>query len=212
MKTIYCISGLGADERAFSNLKIDDHTMVYLPWLQPLRGESIEHYARRMRAGIKVENPVLLGLSFGGIMSIEISKILPVSKIILVSSVKSTSELPGWMKRCGRLGLNKLFSMRGYKIMEPIQNIILGATTAEEKTMIRNRRKKAHVAYTNWAVNAAINWRNSWQPPVLFHIHGDNDKLFPIKNVSPTHIVKGGGHLMIMNKAEEVSQFINAIL
>ena len=212
MKIIYCISGLGADERAFSNLKIHGHTMVYLPWLQPLEKETIEHYATRMSAGIKEENPVLLGLSFGGMMCIEISKILQVSKIILVSSVKSATELPGWMRRSGKLGLNKFFSMRNYKIMEPIQNRILGVSTAEEKEMIRNYRKKEHIVYTNWAVNEAINWRNNWHPPILFHIHGDNDKLFPIKNISPTHIVKGGGHFMIMNKAAEVSRFINEIL
>jgi pimeloyl-ACP methyl ester carboxylesterase len=212
MKTIYCISGLGADERAFSNLKIQGYKMVYLPWLQPLEKETIEQYAKRMSAGITEQNPVLMGLSFGGMMCIEISKLLPVNKIILISSIKSPNELPGWMRRSGKLGLNKFFSMRAYKILEPIQNRILGVSTPDEKAMIRNYRKKEHIAYTNWAVNAALNWRNNWQPPVLFHIHGDNDKLFPIKNVSATHIVKGGGHFMIMNKAEEVSHFINAIL
>lgn len=212
MKTIYCISGLGADEKAFSNLTIKDHTMVYLPWLQPLPGEAIEQYAKRMSADIKEANPILLGLSFGGMMSIEISKILPVSKIIIVSSVKSISEIPAWMRHSGKMGLNKFISMRGYKVIEPIQNFILGISTAEEKAMIRRYRKKEHLVYTNWAVNAAINWRNNWQPPVLFHIHGDNDNLFPIKNIAPTHIVKGGGHFMIMNKAAEVSRFINGVL
>ena len=102
--------------------------------------------------------------------------------------------------------------MRAYKILEPIQNRILGVSTPDEKAMIRNYRRKEHIVYTNWAVNEAINWRNNWQPPELFHIHGDNDKLFPIKNITPTHIVEGGGHFMIMNKAEEVSRFINLVL
>ena len=212
MKKIYCISGLGADERAFSNLKIDGYELVYMPWLQPLEKETIEQYAKRMSTGIKEENPVLMGLSFGGMLSIEIAKFLPVQKIIIISSIKSTMELPGWMKRSGKLRLNKFFSMRAYKILEPIQNRILGVSTPDEKAMIRNYRRKEHIVYTNWAVNEAINWRNDWQPPELFHIHGDNDKLFPIKNITPTHIVEGGGHFMIMNKAEEVSRFINSVL
>ena len=133
---------MGADERAFSNLKILNHTLVYLPWLQPLEKETIEDYAKRMCAGIKEQNPVLMGLSFGGMLCIEISKLIQVDKIIIISSVKSSKELPGWMKRSAKLGINKYFSMRSRKILEPIQNRFLGVSTPDEKAMIRNYRKK----------------------------------------------------------------------
>lgn len=212
MKTIYCISGLGADEMAFSRLKIPGHKLVYLPWLLPIHNESIEQYAIRMREGITEENPILMGLSFGGMMSIEISKLLPVEKIILISSIKLYDELPWWMISAGKLRLNKIVSMRSYKILEPIQNRFLGVKNKDEIDMVRNYRKNAPEVYTNWAINEVLNWRNNWQPPTIFHIHGDEDKMFPIKNVSPTHIVKGGGHFMIMNKAAEVSKYINAIV
>lgn len=212
MKTIYCISGLGADERAFSRLKIDGYKLVNLPWLSPIEKETIEQYAKRMSAGITEENPVLMGLSFGGMMSIEIAKLLSVDKIILISSIRSASELPFWMTGAGRLRLNKLFSMQSFKILEPIQNRFLGVKDAEEIAMVRNYRKNAPIVYTNWAINEVLNWRNNWQPPKVFHIHGDNDKMFPIKRVSPTHVVKGGGHFMIMNKAAEISSLINGIV
>ncbi len=212
MKTIYCISGLGADEMAFSRLKIQGYKLVYLPWLLPDNNESIEQYAIRMCAGITEENPILMGLSFGGMMSIEISKILPVKKIILISSIKSAVELPWWMMHAGKLRLNKIVSMRSYKILEPIQNMFLGVKDKNEIEIVRNYRKNAPEIYTNWAINEVLNWKNNWQPPAIFHIHGDNDKMFPIKNVSPTHIIKGGGHFMIMNKATEVSDCINAVI
>lgn len=212
MKTIYCISGLGADERAFSRLQIHGYTLVNLPWLLPIANETIAQYAKRMSVGITEENPVLMGLSFGGMMSIEIAKFLSVNKVILISSIKSLNELPFWMTGAGRLRLNKLFSMQSYKILEPIQNRFLGVTDAEEIAIVRNYRKNAPVVYTNWAINEILNWRNNWQPPVVFHIHGDNDKMFPIKKVSPTHVVKGGGHFMIMNKAAEISRLINEIV
>ena len=212
MKTIYCISGLGADERAFSRLQIRGHKMVCLPWLTPLKNETIEHYAIRMSKGITEKDPVLMGLSFGGMMSIEIAKLVRVNKVILISSITSASQLPRWMKRSGQLNLNRLFPMRSYRILEPVQNILLGVTEPDEIEMVRHYRKNAPQVYTNWAINEVFNWRNNWQPPQLFHIHGDNDKLFPIKNVSPTHVVKGGSHFMVMNKAMEVSKFINAVV
>jgi pimeloyl-ACP methyl ester carboxylesterase len=129
MKKIYCISGLGADERAFAKLHIEGYQLIHLPWLLPVQNETIEQYAKRMSENIKEENPVLMGLSFGGIVSIEIAKYTPAEKVILISSVKSSKEMPVWMKLAGKLRLNKIMPMRPYKILEPLQNYNLGATT-----------------------------------------------------------------------------------
>ena len=213
MKNIYCISGLGADEGAFSRLKIEGYQLVYLPWLLPQKKESIRDYAQRMSEGIKEDNPIIMGLSFGGMMAIEIAKLLPVAKIILISSIRTAEELPRWMKRIALLNLNKIFPMRSRKIFEPVQNRFLGiSNNSEEIMMVRNYRKNAPIIYTTWAINEVVNWRNDFLHPSIFHIHGDNDKMFPIKNLSPSYIVNGGGHFMIMNKAEEVSAYVNSIL
>ena len=212
MKTIYCISGLGADERAFSRLDIPGYTLVYLPWFLPMPNQTIEAYAARMSIDIKEKNPLLMGLSFGGMMCIEIAKLIPAAGVILISSISSASGIPRWLKRVGRFNLNNLFPMRSFRIFEPIQNRFLGVTEQMEIEMVRDYRKKSPTAYNNWAINNVINWRNTWQPKNLFHIHGSKDNTFPIKYVLPTHIVKDGGHFMIMSKAAEVSRYINEIL
>jgi pimeloyl-ACP methyl ester carboxylesterase len=212
MKKIYCISGLGADERAFSRLHVDGYELVHLPWLLPIPNETIQEYAGRMSKNIVDENPVLMGLSFGGIMSIEIARQLPVEKVILISSVKSSKEIPAWMKLAGRLKLNKLMPMRSYKILEPIQNYNLGATTREEKEMARVFRENVSPVYLSWAINQVLNWKNDWQPASLYHIHGDADKLFPIKKIKANLVINNAGHLMVMNRSKEVNQFLSAIL
>jgi esterase/lipase len=212
MKNIYCISGLGADERAFSKLSVEGYRLVHLPWLLPETNETIERYAARMSKNITEEKPVLLGLSFGGIMSIEIAKHLTTEKVILVSSVKSFKEMPAWMKMAGKLKLNKLIPMRPYKFFEPIQNYNLGAKTAEEKGMARTFRQNVSQQYLDWAIGQVLNWKNEWQPASLYHIHGNADKLFPIKKVKTNFVVKDAGHLMIMNKATEVNSFLKTIL
>ncbi|MEP7144418.1 MAG: alpha/beta hydrolase [Ferruginibacter sp.] len=212
MKTIYCISGLGADNRAFSRLKPDGYQIVCLPWLTPLLNESITAYATRMSKAITADNPVLMGLSFGGMMSIEIAKLLPAEKVILISSIKSRNELPRWMKAAGTLRLNRIFPMRSTKLTEPIQNRFIGISSTEDIEMVRSYRKNAPQVYLDWAINEVLRWRNEWQPPTLFHVHGDADKIFPINNLAPTHIIKEGGHFMIMNKAAEVNAALQQIL
>lgn len=212
MRTIYCISGLGADERAFSRLDLGDYRVKVLPWLLPVAKETLKEYAIRMSQGITEENPILLGLSFGGMMSIEIAKLMPVEKVILISSIKSVKELPVWMRNAGKFKLNKVFPIRSFKILEPIQNRRLGVTTREEKEMVRSYRKNAPHAYTYWAINEVLNWQNEWQPPSVFHVHGDADKIFPIQKINPTHVIKEGGHFMILNRAPEVSAILRQIL
>ena len=212
MKTIYCISGLGADERAFSKLKINGFTLKVIPWLMPEDGETIKHYAERMRADIPAENPILMGLSFGGMICTEIAKQIPVNKIIIISSIKSSRELPFWMKTVATLKLNKIVPLKSTKFTQPIQNRMLGVQSEEEKTLVASLRRAVDLPYTNWAVNQAINWKNDWQHPRIYHIHGDKDNMFPIKNIKADYTIKNAGHFMIMNRAAEVSDCINSIL
>ena len=212
MSTIYCISGLGVDERAFSHLKIDGYDLKVIQWLEPLKRETLYRYAQRMSAEIDTENPILMGLSFGGMMCMEIARQIPVSKIILISSIKSSLEIPTWMKTVAWLKLNKIFPVGSSKLTEPFQNRMLGASSDEEKTIAAHYRKNASKKYVTWAVKQAINWKSDFHHPRVYHIHGDNDKMFPIGKLKPTYTVKDAGHFMIMNRADEVSECINAIL
>ena len=154
----------------------------------------------------------MMGLSFGGMVCIEIAKQIHVEKIIIISSIKTSMELPSWMKTIAKLKLNRILPIGSSKLTEPIQNHFLGISTTEEKQMVAASRKKVTKQYSEWAVNQAINWKNDWHHPEIYHIHGDNDKMFPIKKIKPTHTLKDAGHFMILNRAEEVSLYINSIL
>lgn len=207
-KTIYCISGLGADEQVFSNLRVEGHRLQHIPWLVPGKKEDISTYAGRMANAIKTPSPVLIGVSFGGMIGIEIAKQLQLNKLFIVSSVKSVAELPAWMKAVGKVQLNKLLPARSYKYAGSIGNRRLGVSTKEEKEMVRQYRRNADPQFVDWAINQVVNWKNDWQPGHLVHIHGDKDKMFPIKRISATHVIPGGTHMMVYNRAAEISRYI----
>ena len=83
---IYFVPGLAASSKIFEYLKFPDDTfkLHFLEWLLPLsETEKIEDYSKRMAALVTEENPVLVGVSFGGIIVQEMSKHLKVKKIIL---------------------------------------------------------------------------------------------------------------------------------
>lgn len=207
-KVVYCISGLGADEKIFCNLDLDGVELRHIPWLPPHRRENIKEYAVRMAAGIGHHSPVLLGVSFGGMVGIEIARQMQLQKLFVVSSVKSAGELPSWMRLAGALSLHKWLPVRSYKITEKIDNNRLGVSTHEEKEMVAKYRKNADHVYMNWAINEVLNWKNNWQPSCIVHIHGDKDRMFPVKRIKADYIIKNGTHLMIYNRAGEISRII----
>jgi len=212
MKHIYCISGFGADERVFSKLDFGENEVHFIPWKIPEKHETIDSYAGRMSNDIVHSSPILMGLSFGGMMSIEIAKLISVEKVVLLSSISTYHELPLYMRIAGKLHLNKMIPMKPYPILEPLENYNLGAETKEEKQLLREYRKNLNLQYSNWAMNEVVNWKNDWIPPNLVHIHGTKDHIFPIRYVKANYRIKGAGHLLPMNNAEEVNVILKKII
>lgn len=211
----YCISGLGADERIFSRLELPGVRLRPLPWLVPVSAhEPIDGYADRMRAGIDGDQPVLLGVSFGGMMAIEIAKKMPGARVILVSSVRDHLQIPLWIKIGGRVyprWLNpKVKAPRRW--LRFAENYFIGVESAEDSQLVADFQNKVDRQFLYWAIHTIARWRNQWSPPSLYHIHGGKDRMFPILKVQPTHIVPGGGHLMVYNRAEAVGSVLRAIL
>jgi thioesterase domain-containing protein len=81
-QSIYIFSGLGANERVFSELDFTGFRTTYIKWLPPAKNQPIEKYASRLLAQITAPNPVLIGLSFGGMVAVEVAKQIKVEKVI----------------------------------------------------------------------------------------------------------------------------------
>lgn len=212
MTEIYCISGFGADERVFANLKLTGYNIHFIKWLIPEKNEPLPNYVARLALQILHPGPVLVGLSFGGMISIEIAKIVPVKAVISISSIKSYHEMPLWMRIAGKLKLNKILPLRSTKLTEPLQNYNLGLETFEEKEIVKSYRKNINHQYTEWAIDIILNWTNVWQPEIIFLIHGDRDRIFPIKKIKSRIVIPTGGHMMILNRANLVNEAVLKIL
>lgn len=207
---IYCFSGLGADGKIFRNVAEQGFNLVPVEWIPPLKNESIAGYADRMSATIEEESPVMLGVSFGGMMAIEIANRRPVRQVILISSVRSRDQLPTWMRWAGRLRLNRLLPTNSYKFTDKVDTNRIGAATEIERQMVRAYRRAADPLQIEWAIQQILNWNvRSCNVPLL-HIHGDNDRIFPLKYVQPDHVIKGGTHMMIYNKAAEIAALVRS--
>ena len=105
---IFIFSGLGADQRVFQKLDFSGFDVTFVNWIIPFEKETIEHYAARLLDQISGKNPILVGLSFGGIMAVEVAKQIETKKIILIASAKTKDEIPFYFQIAGKLNLQKL--------------------------------------------------------------------------------------------------------
>ena len=122
---IYFMPGLGANPKIFEHISLpkDQFEIHLLEWKIPVsEDESIQDYAQRMANEIKHQKPVLLGVSFGGVLVQEIAKIISVQKIILVSSIKSHHEFPYRLKLFQITKAYKLFPAKIVENLEEFQD------------------------------------------------------------------------------------------
>jgi hypothetical protein len=91
-------------------------------------------------------------------------------------------------------------------------NRVVGAGTPEDKAVVYHYVKNADPAFIRWSLNAIISWKQHERVPDLVHLHGDKDHLLPVRFTHPGFVVKNGGHLMVLNKADEVNEILKEVL
>ena len=213
LKDIYCVSGLGADERVFQRLKFQGYRPVHIKWIEPEAHESISDYTKRLTEQIKTEKPILIGLSFGGIIAVEMSKHIATEKVILISSTKNQQEVPFYFQIFRWFPIYLLLPA---KLMLWLGRFIaswfFSLESQDERQLLRAILLDTNARFTKWAIHQVVTWKNELIPQNTYHIHGDRDRIFPYKFVREDFKVERGGHFMIMNRAEYISNSIQKII
>lgn len=196
---IYGISGLGADERVFSFLKLD-HELIPISWIEPKTNESLENYSLRLSNAIDNSGDIaLLGVSFGGLVAIEISKIINPQLTFLVSSAATKYEIRSIYRGLGRLGLLNNLPPNVFDPPRKITSFLFGT---KHKKLLNDILEDANLTFTKWALNELMNWNNQIEIRNLIRIHGTKDKLIPWNGSVDAHLIEDGEHFMIVDKAE----------
>ena len=213
LKNIYCISGLGADKRVFQKLKFQGYQPIHICWLEPETGESIADYAQRLTAQIKSDNPILIGLSFGGIIAVEIAKQIDAEKVILISSTKNRQEVPFYFKIFRWLPIHRLLPAKLILwIGRFLASWFFSLRTIDERKLLKAILFDTNAKFMKWAIDQVVIWKNELIPKNIYHIHGEGDRIFPYRFVHEDFSVKKGGHFMIMSQADDISSLIQKIV
>jgi pimeloyl-ACP methyl ester carboxylesterase len=211
---VYLMPGLAASSLIFERIALPEESfeLFLLEWEIPLDTESLIDYARRMTDKIKHSNPILIGVSFGGILVQEMARCIPVKKVIIISSVKTNLEFPRRMKIAKTTKAYKLIPMSLILNIENLAKFSFGEKVNQRLRLYEKFLSVRDIRYLDWAIEQVILWERTVADTNVIHIHGDADDVFPIKYISNCIVVKGGTHIMILNKYKWLNANLPSIL
>jgi len=203
---LYCLSGLGVDERAFRNLNLPEFELIHIPWIHPLSNESLADYSKRLfDESIIDDDSNLLGVSFGGMVAMEFAKIKQPKNLFLISTIHSRKELPTLFKIGGWMRLHKIVPSKLLTSANFISYYLFGVKQKEDRSLLKEILRDTDPKFLKWAMSAILTWTNT--ESAGYNIHGTNDKILPLKR-SVDVSIHDGGHFMIVTKADEISAVI----
>ncbi|WDF80563.1 alpha/beta hydrolase [Mucilaginibacter sp. KACC 22773] len=213
MSRIYIIPGLGADTRIYKNIDLHDHEVIPINWIEPGKADTLAMYAQKLidQYNIKPDS-IVIGNSLGGMLAVEIAKIVPMKKVILISSIKTSDEAPGYFSFFRNVPIQKLISGKLMTSMGPMIRPVFGGMAKGDARVFMEMLKGTSPVFIEWAMSAILAWKNDIIPPNTYHITGDKDLFFDYKKIKNATIVKGGTHIMIFDKAAEINKLLKPIL
>lgn len=205
---IYCLSGLGADKRVYQFLNLPGFELEHIEWVTPQPDERLEDYAKRLAEKIDVSEPFhLMGLSFGGMLAIEIAKIKKPQKLIVLSSILGKHEVPTLHRFAADIKLHKIVPANLLKAPNIFTYMAFGLETKESKELLKQILNDTDPDFFVWALSAIAGWENE-EILHCIRIHGTRDRILPVDTRTVEHVIDGGGHFAIVDRADEISHVL----
>lgn len=214
VKPIYFVPGMATDKKIFERIRLSKskYEVHIIEWLPPEEGEPLTEYVERMAKFVVHDQPVLVGVSFGGVIVQEMKKIMAVDKTIIISSVKSRQEFPLYMRFGSVTKLYKLLTLSGILSIEDLGRLGWSKTMRKRLRKMQPYLNVRDQPYLTWAIKNMLEWSREEEDAEVYHIHGTKDEVFPIKHIQNCKKIDKGTHAMILDKTPSIVKEILQII
>lgn len=211
---VYFMPGMAANSGIFENIHLPKLNFEphFLEWFVPKKGMTLTEYAALMNKQVVHPNPVLIGVSFGGILVQEMGKLIKTRKVIIISSVKYTSELPKRMIFAKYTKIHKLLPTGLVNNVQLLAKYAFGETVLKRLELYQKYLSIRDTYYLDWAIDQMVQWKQTECLDNLVHIHGEKDAVFPIANIHDCIHVRNGTHTMIIHRAKWFNEHLPTII
>lgn len=215
MIKVFLIPGLGADTRLYKNIVLPKgYERIPADWISPTENDNLSSYSQKLIDHYKIlSGDVVIGDSLGGMIAVEIAKLVELGKVILISSIKTATEAPWYFKLFQKVPIYRPIPADVMNKVGFMVKLVFGAMSADDLTLFKSMLSSSSPVFLKWAMHAVLYFDNTAQIPNLYHIIGDKDQVFPYKKIKdPTAIIKGGTHIMVFDRADEINKLLAEIL
>jgi hypothetical protein len=210
---VYCMPGMAANSKIFEHLRLPKHFKIHLlDWIAPTKNESLLSYVSRLSENVLHKEPVLLGVSFGGIIVQEMSKIISAKKVVIISSVKSHKEFPIHITLGRKSRAYKFFPTQWVNKTEDFISFAFGPRMKKRMKLHKYYLSVRDQKYLDWALHHFFQWDREEADPNVIHIHGSIDALIPVFHIKNYISVPGGTHALILQKATWLNKHLPEII
>jgi pimeloyl-ACP methyl ester carboxylesterase len=205
----YLIPGMGADKRLFQNFHLPNGKVHHLDWIPHRSSRTLSEYAHLMAERITTDNNIIVGSSMGGMVTVEIAKLIKPKGAVLVSAPTGRHEFPQVLKNLKALRLHRALSPKQVLRISKLADLFMGFKTEEQRAMFYDMLRGNGEDFLHFSVGAVLEWQNTTPPDVPFiQIIGTHDKLFKQHKIPNAIMIEGSGHFTAFEKGKEVSQII----
>lgn len=211
---VYLMPGMAASSAIFDKIHLPEDTFEthLLEWFIPEKGMDLNDYAVAMCQKIHHADPVLIGVSFGGFLVQEMAAHLRTRKVIIISSVKSTSELPRRLLLARYTKIHRLLPTSLVNNLELLSKYAFGESLGKRLDLYEKYLSVRDKYYMDWSIDQIVNWKRRKPVPELVHIHGEKDAVFPMQYIKDCISVKNGTHTMIIHRYKWFNERLPAII
>ena len=210
---VYLMPGMAANSKIFEYIRLPEIYQIHkLDWIIPKKNETLKFYAKRICKKIDQPDPILIGVSFGGILIQEVSKYLNYKKIVIISSIKTNEELPISMKMAKKTKIHKILPFKWINNIDKLALFAFGDGIKKKVKLYQKYLSYKDPNYLKWAMDCIVNWDQKEIIKEIIHIHGKKDNVFPVKNLSGRVYLIEGNHAIIITRANQINKLLIKLL
>ncbi|MBI1368199.1 MAG: alpha/beta fold hydrolase [Planctomycetes bacterium] len=199
--------GLSGDPRVFEPQTEAIPHLSIAQWPKPNVTEGLSAYAARVARRVDPGRPCIIGgVSFGGIVALEVAHHLDARACILIASTRDARGLPNSLRL-----LRPLASVTAEPVLRIATPLCVTSAAVSAPRVYQRlaRSPDDDRVFRLWALRALLKWRSPCDARLpIFQLHGERDRTFPASRSQADVILPHAGHMLTLTHADAVNEFI----
>lgn len=208
---IILLPGMGADARMFQAQRSAFPQILVPAWPTLISGEPLRDFAARLASALPITpETVLGGASMGGMVALEIAKLVPPRAVVLLGSCRDAHAVPFALRLAERLTRPLPTAiLERCRVFDRLSLGRLGPLTPDQKSLILTMARGFPMSFIRWAGRAILEWPGvpELSRPIL-HLHGRLDRMLLPGRVHPDIMLEDAGHLPSMTHPGAVNSML----